>query len=70
MSTNAENAAAMLKQGFNCAQSVLASCGTRFGLGRDAGLKAAAGFGGGMGRTGNVCGALVLLGGLYLIWQS
>ena len=58
MSTHAEEAVAMFAEGFNCAQAVLTCCGTRFGISRDLALRIAGPFGGGMGRTGNVCGAV------------
>ena len=57
MSNSADDAAALFKQGFNCAQSVLATCGARFGLERDLALRLAGSFGGGMGHMGEVCGA-------------
>jgi C_GCAxxG_C_C family probable redox protein len=44
--------------GFNCAQSVAASFAPQSGLEREALLKAAAAFGGGIGRSGGICGAL------------
>lgn len=44
--------------GFNCAQSVLAAAGPRLGLPREACLKVACAFGGGLARTGGVCGAV------------
>jgi C_GCAxxG_C_C family probable redox protein len=42
----------------NCAQAVLSTYCEEFGLKRDLALKLAQGFGGGMGRTGNTCGAV------------
>jgi C_GCAxxG_C_C family probable redox protein len=44
-------------QGFNCAQSVLASCSDLTGLDEKASLAVAGGFGGGLHR-GELCGAL------------
>ena len=58
MSTNPVDAEAMFLGGFNCAQSVLACCGRRYGLDRSTAIRVAQGFGGGIGRTGSVCGAL------------
>jgi len=57
MSKNSKSAAAMFLEGCNCAQAVLAACGRDYGLPRDTALRVAQAFGGGMGRTGNVCGA-------------
>lgn len=49
---------ALFDSGFNCAQAVLAPRAEELGLPRQAALKLAAGFGGGIGQTGRVCGAL------------
>ena len=57
MSKNGEDAAAVFLQGYNCAQSVLMTCGGGYGLPRETAVKVAQAFGGGIGRTGNVCGA-------------
>ncbi len=46
------------KEGYNCAQSVLFSLREYTGLTEDQSLKIATGFGSGMGRTQNVCGAV------------
>ncbi len=43
---------------FNCAQSILSSYATQYGLDRDTALRLATGFGGGMGRLQNTCGAV------------
>jgi C_GCAxxG_C_C family probable redox protein len=58
MSATDEAAVAYFLEGYNCAQSVLAACGQPLGLARDMALKVAQTFGGGLGRTGNVCGAV------------
>jgi C_GCAxxG_C_C family probable redox protein len=44
--------------GLNCAQSMLATYGPRFGLERELALKLAGGFGGGIGHLGESCGAV------------
>ncbi len=44
-------------EGYNCAQTVFLIFAEEYGLSRDMALKLAAGFGGGMGRKGEVCGA-------------
>lgn len=44
--------------GFNCSQSVLTAFSSELGLGTDQALRIACGFGGGMGRTAQTCGAV------------
>ncbi len=58
MSENAAKAEAMFASGYNCAQSVLVCCGAGMGVSRDAAIRLAAPFGGGLGATGEVCGAV------------
>jgi C_GCAxxG_C_C family probable redox protein len=53
-----DEAESLMLQEFNCAQSVLASCGPALGLDRDTCLRLAAPFGGGLARSGETCGAL------------
>ena len=53
-----EQAVATFKQSLACSQAVLATFAPELGLERDTALKLAAGFGGGMGRMGNTCGAV------------
>ncbi|MGD0708031.1 MAG: C-GCAxxG-C-C family protein [Anaerolineaceae bacterium] len=52
--------------GCNCAQAVFATFADQFGITEPQALKLAASFGGGMGRSGEVCGAvtgaLIVLG--------
>lgn len=57
MSERSEKAVSYFEN-FNCAQSVIAACGPDFGLDRETALRIAGGFGGGMGRLGEVCGAV------------
>jgi C_GCAxxG_C_C family probable redox protein len=57
MTNNADEAVAMFREGFNCAQAVLASCGQTRGISREIALRVAQGFGGGMCH-GDTCGAL------------
>ena len=52
-----EKATAYHLRGFNCAQSVLCSCGAYTGLEEENALALSAGFGGGL-RCGEVCGAV------------
>ncbi len=54
----ADEALRLFDEGFNCAQSVLASRAPALGIGRAEALRAAAGFGGGMGRLAGTCGAV------------
>lgn len=61
----AEIAVNTFKDGFNCAQSVLSSFCDRTGISRDMSLKLANGFGAGMGRKQEVCGAVS--GGILVI---
>lgn len=53
-----EEAVTCFKEGYICSQAILATYGTQFGLNRDIALKIADGFGGGMGRMGETCGAV------------
>ncbi|MFW9818027.1 MAG: C-GCAxxG-C-C family protein [Candidatus Thorarchaeota archaeon] len=53
-----EKAISRFKEDFNCAQSVLSTFSPQYGLDQDIALKIATGFGGGMGRLGNTCGAV------------
>ena len=45
-------------QGYNCAQSVIYAYSEKLNLPKDLILKVSNGFGGGMGRTQEVCGAI------------
>jgi C_GCAxxG_C_C family probable redox protein len=53
-----KDAANLFKDGFNCAQSVLAAFGQDHGLDREMALRVAGSFGGGMARMGETCGAV------------
>lgn len=59
-----EKAVACFKEGFACSQAVLSAFADEFGLDRALALKVAAGFGGGMGRTAQTCGAVT---GAYMV---
>lgn len=50
------------KQGYNCAQSVVASFEDVLPLDKDTLLQVAVAFGGGFGRTRNLCGAVSAMG--------
>lgn len=47
------------KNGYNCAQSVLATFGPALGIERDASLKMASGLGSGGNYNGKICGAVM-----------
>ncbi|MCX8010280.1 MAG: C-GCAxxG-C-C family protein [Ignavibacteria bacterium] len=53
-----EIALTLFSDGFNCAQAVLTAFSDKFNLNEDLALKIAGAFGGGMGRMGEVCGAV------------
>ena len=56
--SNADLATACFEKGFNCSQAVLSTYAPALGLDRGTALRVAAAFGGGMGRTGETCGAV------------
>jgi C_GCAxxG_C_C family probable redox protein len=57
MSTD-KKASDTFTHGYSCSQAVLSSRCEKYGLDQKTALTIAAGFGGGMGRTGNSCGAV------------
>lgn len=62
-----EKAHALFKEGYNCAQSVVAAFADLYGLSFDQALKVSASFGGGIGRMHLTCGAacgMFILAGL------
>ncbi|MEN6637927.1 MAG: C-GCAxxG-C-C family protein [Smithella sp.] len=58
MKTHSDAADTKFLEGYNCAQSVLFSFCEELGLDADTALKISCGFGGGMGRMGEICGAV------------
>jgi C_GCAxxG_C_C family probable redox protein len=58
MSEKTERAKQLHEQGYGCAQAVLTAFAGDFGLEESLSLKLATGFGSGMGRMCEVCGAL------------
>jgi C_GCAxxG_C_C family probable redox protein len=58
MNIKPDQAAETFKNGFNCAQAVFATYAEDFGIDRTQALKISCGFGGGMGRRQEICGAL------------
>jgi C_GCAxxG_C_C family probable redox protein len=67
--THADIAVGKFKEGYNCAQSVLYSYAEKVNISKDMSLRIANGFGGGMGRKQEVCGAIsgaiMVLGLIY-----
>jgi len=53
-----EEAAAIFKKGFNCSESVLSVFAKDYGLSVSKAQKIASGFGGGIGRMAETCGAV------------
>ncbi len=58
MSTKTELAKQYHERGYGCAQAVLATFAQDYGLSEEAALRISTGFGSGMGRMCEVCGAL------------
>jgi C_GCAxxG_C_C family probable redox protein len=56
--SNADLAVAWFEEGFSCSQAVLSAYAPALGLDRETALRIAGAFGGGMGRMGEVCGAV------------
>lgn len=69
MSERSEKAIELFKEGFNCSQAVVGAFAKDIGLDEKTAMKVASGFGGGVGRTGEICGALsgvsIVAGMLY-----
>lgn len=63
--SNAEIAINKFKDGYSCAQSVVFSYADKLGISGDLALKMGTGFGGGMGRKQEVCGAIT--GGILVL---
>ena len=53
-----EKAVNCFNQGFACSQAILSTYSEEFGLNKDIAVKVAQGFGGGMGRMADICGAV------------
>ncbi len=62
--TKIEEAVAYFKEGFSCSQAMVAAYGPTVGLDRETALKIASGFGGGMGRLAETCGAVT---GVFMV---
>lgn len=63
--TRIDQAVSKFSEGYNCAQSVLYSFCDEFQIDEDLALKMSCGFGAGMGRMQEVCGAVT--GGIIVI---
>ena len=53
-----QDAVARFDDGYSCAQAVFSAYAEKLGMDRQTALKVSAGFGGGMGRMGETCGAI------------
>jgi C_GCAxxG_C_C family probable redox protein len=53
-----ETARSLFKEGFSCSQAVLAAFSEDYGLPRETALRISQGFGAGVARTAEMCGAL------------
>ncbi len=58
METKAEKAKKLYESGYNCCQAVFAAFCEELGLNEETALKISSSFGGGMGKMGEVCGAV------------
>lgn len=57
MSTKGDRAYELFKEGYNCSQAVFGAFAEELGVDFETALKLASGFGGGIGRMREVCGA-------------
>ncbi len=64
MSEKSKQAEAYFKEGYNCCQAVVLAYANEVGLDKQAALKIAASFGGGMGQLREVCGAVT---GMFIV---
>ena len=65
--TRAEQAAKLFYEGYNCAQAVTVAFSDLTGLTAQQAAKLASGFGGGMGRMREVCGAV---SGMLMVYSQ
>ncbi len=65
MADKAQSAVDKFAEGYNCAQSIVFAFRDECGLSEDAALKVSCGFGAGMGRKQEVCGAVA--GGIMVL---
>lgn len=62
--TKGQEAVSCFKDGFNCSQAVLSAYSKDLGMGTSSALKVSCGFGAGMGRMADTCGAVT---GAYMV---
>jgi C_GCAxxG_C_C family probable redox protein len=67
MKNNHKTAKDLFQNGFNCSQAVFAAFCEEAGLSREDALRIASGFGAGMGRLQNTCGAIT---GAFMVLSS
>lgn len=58
MKSMKEEAVALFREKYNCCQAIFLPYSKLFGIDRDTALKMASGFGGGIARMGETCGAI------------
>lgn len=56
--TRGEDAAELFRSGWSCSQAVCSAFAGDFSIDKNAALRLSCGLGGGMGHTGNTCGAV------------
>lgn len=64
--TKGEKAKALFLEGYNCAQAVFGAFADELGLDFETAMKLSSGFGGGMGRLREVCGAV---SGMFMVFD-
>ena len=64
--TKGEKAKNLFKEGYNCAQAVFGAFCEDFGFDFETAMKLSSGFGGGMGRLREVCGAV---SGMFMVFD-
>lgn len=62
--SNVERAVACFEEGCSCAQAIFSTYAESFGIDRPTAMRLSAGFGGGMGRMAQTCGAVT---GAFLV---
>lgn len=58
MSDRKQKAVELFNQGYNCAQAIFTAYGDVVGIDKETGMKLTSGFGGGISRLGETCGAI------------
>lgn len=64
--TKGEYAKSLFEKGYNCSQAVLGAFAQDLGIDFDMAMKLSSGFGGGMGRLREVCGAV---SGMFMVFD-